>query len=401
MEQLNRILVIDDDESLKDEVIESFKEESVEVIFSLTKDDALQKIDSHQRFDLIILDWFLEEPDSSILGQSVINYLYDKSFVPVFIWSKHIDDFNSERETGSIKYPNILIEGISKDEISVDKLRTKIHQLFEDSLTAQISKIYRESITENLEKTFFELSEIPNEDLASILKVLVGNEENIDWSNDFILNLIHRKLLTNNDFTSKLKALITAAKDIIGEEELSKRRQIINKVLYYSSAPTVMRCGDIVKILEGATIVGYGIVVTPDCDIEQRKTRYLELIELRRIDDPELNFNTSQKDNIQKYNHDSFYYFPSLLIDGSLENDFVAILKSKIVISAVVEGSTEKYPAVPYKLSYPGDFLYNGIRVKLVHICSKSNPYKSDFLQKLHANNSRVGTPDIKDILKP
>lgn len=401
MDRLNRILVIDDDESLKEEIEASFNEETIEVVFSSTKDDALKKIDAWQHFDAIILDWFLEDPDSSILSQLVLSHLYGKSFVPVFIWSKHIDDFNSVREAGSINYPNILIEGLSKDEITIDKLRSKIHQLFENSLTARISKVYRESITINLEKTFFELSEIPNEDLASILKVLIGSEENIDWSNDFILNLIHRKLLADNAFTEKLRSLVLAAADNLGTEELAKRRKIVNRVLYFHATPGIIRCGDIVVLKAEENVIKYGIVVTPDCDIEQRNTKYLEMVEMRSIDDPALKLNSTQKRDIQNFKHDSFYYFPSLLIGGNLNNDFVAILKSKFIVEAAHESNEEKYPKVPQKLNYDGKFLCNGREVLLKHICAKSNPYKSDFLQKLYTNNSRVGTPDIKELLNP
>lgn len=401
MNRLNRILVVDDDETLREDIVESFKEESVEVIFCPTKDEAVNKIDSRQYFDLIILDWFLEDHEDSMLSQLVLSHLYNRRFVPVFIWSKHIDDFNNVRETGSIKYPGILIEGISKDEITVSKLKGRIRNLLENSLTAQVSRVYRESIADNVEKTFFDLAEIPDEDLASILKILVGSEGNIDWSNDFILNLIHRRLLADTEFIEKLRTLVLAATGNTGAEELAKRRKIVNKVLYFQATPSIIRCGDIIELKAGDNILKYGIIVTPDCDIEQKRTKYLEVIELKKIDDAELRLTLGQKDNITKYNHESFYYFPSISINGDLDNDFVAILKAKFIIEALYEVNEEKYPGVPNKLNYSGRYLFKDKEVQLVHICSKSNPYKSDFLQKLYTNNSRVGTPDIKDLLRP
>lgn len=402
MDRLNRILVVDDDETLREGIVESFKEENVEVIFCLTKDEAITKIDSRQYFDLIILDWFLENPEESILSQRVLSHLYDRHFIPVFIWSEYIDDFNSVRDSGKIKYPANLIVGISKDEITVTGLKDRIRQLLEQSLTAQVSRVYRESITHNLEKTFFELAEIPDEDLASILKILIGSEENIDWSNDFILNLIHRRLLADIGFIEKLKTLVMAATNITGTEELAKRRKIVNKVLYFQGTPNIIRCGDIVGLKAGDNVLKYGIIVTPDCDIEQKKTRYLEIIELKKINDAELSLTTDQKKVIMQYNpREPFYYFPSVLIDGDLDNDFVAILKAKIIVEALYEGNETKYPGVPQKLNYSGRYLFKDKEVQLTHICSKSNPYKSDFFQKLYANNSRVGTPDIKYLLEP
>lgn len=401
MDRLNRILVVDDDETLKGDIVESFKEENVDVIFCPTKDEAVNKIDSRQYFDLIILDWFLEDPEDSMLSQLVLSHLYNRRFVPVFIWSKHIDDFTNVRDAGSIKYPGKLIEGISKDEVTVGQLKGRIRQLLENSLTAQVSRVYRESIADNIEKTFFDLAEIPDEDLASILKILVGGEENIDWSNDFILNLIHRRLLADAGFTKKLRTLVLAAANNTGAEELAKRRKIVNKVLYFHGTPSIIRCGDLIEIKAGDNTLKYGIIVTPDCDIEQKRTRYLEVIELKRIDDAELRLTPGQKESITKYNNDSFYYFPSISMNGDLDNDFVAILKAKFIIEALYEANEEKYPGVPQKLNYSGRYQFKGKEVQLIHICSKSNPYKSDFLQKLYANNSRVGTPDIKDLLKP
>lgn len=272
--------------------------------------------------------------------------------------------------------------------------------MLDQSLTAQVSRVYRKSIADNLERTFFELAEIPDEDLASILKILVGSEENIDWSNDFILNLIHRRLLADAGFIEKLRTLVLAAANNTGAEELTKRRKIVNKVLYFHAAPSIIKCGDIISLKVGDNILKYGVIVTPDCDIEQKRTRYVELIELKRIDDAELRLTPGQKENIKGYNNDSFYYFPSILINGDLDNDFVAILKAKFVIEALCETNEEKYPGVPQKLNYSGRYLFKDKEVQLGHICSKSNPYKSDFLQKLYANNSRVGTPDIKNLLK-
>lgn len=400
MSELQRILFIDDEcETLREELSESFGT-TIDVIYCPTQDSAINELKSGKHFDLIILDWYLED-DNSNLSRLVLEFLYDRLFVPIFIWSHHMEDLNRSLESNEIKYPKMLIKPISKHEFSPESIKDMIGIWLESSPTAQISDIYRNSIRDNLEKVFFELSELRSGDLASILKVLVGDEENIDWSNDFILNLVHRKLLADDTFTANLKTLINAASNNLGNEELAKRRKIINKVLYYQSAPSIIRCGDIIKIQKDSEVLKYGIIVTPDCDIEQKRTKYLEIVELKRIEDAELRLTSGQKENIAQYNHDSFYYFPSISIDGDIRDDFVAVLKAKLIIDALFDINDKRYPEVPQKLIYSGRYLYQGQEVQLVHICSKSNPYKSDFLQKLYANNSRVGTPDIKNLLKP
>lgn len=398
MNEIKRILFIDDEcETFREGLSVSFGKD-IEIVYCPSKDSALKEIDSKKHFDLIILDWFLEEPDNSNLSQLVLQHLYNRFFIPVFIWSHHIEDFN--KESGSISYPKMLIISISKSEITAELIKGKIEEWLGKSLTAQISMVYRNCIRDNLEKTFFELADISDVDISTILKILVGSEENIDWSNDFILNLIHRRLLADNSFIEKLRALITSIATDSGSADLTKRRKILNKALYYHSSPGTLRCGDIVKIQKDGDILKYGVIVSPDCDIEKKNSRYIEIVELRNIDDEELKLTTGQKDNISRYNNDSFYYFPAVCVDGNLYNDFVAILKSKIIVEGIHLVNTGKYPSVPEKLTYSDSYLHNSKEVKLVHICSKSNPYKSDFLHKLHAHNSRVGTPDIKDILR-
>lgn len=402
MSELKRILFIDDDcEDYRDEFDSAFSDD-VDIIYCPGKNDAIKEINSKKHFDLIILDWFLDKGSgSSELSQLILQSLYNKLFIPVLIWSNHIAEFESDLDSGLINYPKILIKDISKGEVSPETIKSKIKEWLESSLSVQISEIYRNSINENLEKAFFELAEVPNADIASILKVLVGSDENIDWSNDFILNLIHRKLLTDESFFGKFKTLVTSPSDNLRSEELTKRRNIINKVLYYRGTPKVIRCGDIIRIQKDEELLKYGIVVTPDCDIAQRNSRYLEIVELRKIEDDGLMLSSGQKETIREYKNASFYYFPSVDIDGNLENDFVAILKSKFIVEGWCENNSEKYPRIPEILNYSGNFRYNEDDVEINHICSKSNPYKSDFLQKLHTNNSRVGIPDIKDLLKP
>ena len=151
------------------------------------------------------------------------------------------------------------------------------------------------------------------------------------------------------------------------------------------------------KKMDGSPI-SFGVVVTPDCDLEQKKTQLIDIIELATIDDAKLALNQGQKDNIIKYNHDSFFLFPAVYINGTF-TDFVAILKSRLILKEKDIVANTKYPAASKRLLFSHTFLFNGQDVKLELLCSKVNPYKAEFLQKLHTNNSRVGIPDIKDLL--
>src|SRR3990172_6796757 len=172
MNEIKRILFVDDEcETFREGLSESFGKD-IEIVYCPSKDSALKEIDSKKHFDLIILDWFLEEPDNSNLSQLVLQHLYNRFFIPVFIWSNHIEEFN--KESGSVRYPKMLIISISKSEITAGLIKGKIEKWLGSSLTAQISTVYRNCIRDNLEKTFFELADVSDVDISSILKVLVG-----------------------------------------------------------------------------------------------------------------------------------------------------------------------------------------------------------------------------------
>jgi hypothetical protein len=96
---------------------------------------------------------------------------------------------------------------------------------------------------------------------------------------------------------------------------------------------------------------------------------------------------------------ESYYFFPAVPYEKSTV-DLVAVFKSKIILEEISDKeNTKAYPKATEKLNYSGKFLFKGKEVSLTFICSKSNPYKSDFLHAFHSHNSRVGTPDIRKLL--
>ena len=153
------------------------------------------------------------------------------------------------------------------------------------------------------------------------------------------------------------------------------------------------------QLKKGEKLLKLGIIVTPDCDLEQGSTKYVELIELKEMEDPMLGLNTGMKTKIAQFNHPSYYFFPAMRFTDSGSFDFVAVYKSKMIIEGSVETGGTRYPGVSNKLTYSDEFSYNGQVIQMIHICSKSDPYKSDFLHNVHAHDSRVGTPDIRKLL--
>lgn len=396
MSDLNRILLIDDDAALAEELLPSFAADGVELVLCQTKDGAIKEIDSGKKFDLILLDWYLEQEDDSSLSRLVLSHLRKHSFIPVFVWSNHIPDFIRAVDGREVLYPKGMIHDISKAEFTAATVKDRINQMYSESTAARISAVYREAVHRELESVFFDLAEVPEGDISIVLRSVVGDDENFDWSSDFILSLVHRKLITDRRFTARLSELIRLTSSEAIPRDEAARQFITNRIMYYRPDSATIRCGDIITIVaEGSS--KYGVVCTPDCDIAQPNTRFLEVIELRPIDDGELRLSGDNKDRIRKYSHGSFYFFPSIHTGARFE-DYVAVLKSKGVLEEALPENQKPYPQASRRLQFTDQFRHKGVEVNVALVCSLSNPYKSDFLHALHSHNARVGTPDIKEL---
>lgn len=398
MSEIKRILFIDDEcDTFKENFNEYFGQQGIDIIYCKTKDEGIQELDSKRHFDFVLLDWFLEDPESSMLSISFLSILNTKLFVPVFIWTHHLENYEQELLNDSIPYPKDLIKGISKEELQSPLLHERIAELYTNCNIVRLSEIYRETIHLKLEQVFFELSELPGISLQTMIKYIVGDNNNIDWSNDLILNFIHRKLLTDNSYIEKIKNFLSMSPEsnIIQDGEI--RKSFINKIMYYKSIPNRLRCGDIINIKDTNGKSKNAIIINPDCDLANSQTRYIALIELRLLDDAEIGLNSDNKKKIKEFNHSSYYYLPSLQ-NADIYSDYVALLKSRILLMEKVDNNTAKYPKPSKQLDYTDYYAVGETLAEIEFICSLDDPYKSDFLNHLHSHDLRVGIPDIKKL---
>ncbi|MBU0489054.1 MAG: hypothetical protein KKA07_15600 [Bacteroidetes bacterium] len=394
---MKRVLIIDDDQAILDDLEESFRDNLIDAIKCIDRTQALSAINNDVSFDAIILDWYFVLADDSSISKEILRKLNKKHFRPVFIYTGHMPDYENTNQE-EIEFPCNLISAFDKT-IGVDELRSRIQQLFAENYSLQLASVYRENFRQQLEKVLFELNELQNVDLARVLNKIYGDGSNIDWSNDFILNLLHRSLISDANFIQGITGILQAANNVNAGVNADDRKKIANKILYFHSISDFIRNGDIVSLKKtDDTLISYGIIITPDCDLEQKKTQLIDIVELASIDDAKLAFSPGQKNNIKIYNHDSFFLFPAISL-GGIFTDLVAILKSRFILQEKDIASNTKYPLASKRLLYSQTFVFNGIDVKLYLLCTKVNPYKAEFLQKLHSSNSRVGIPDIKDLL--
>jgi CheY-like chemotaxis protein len=394
---MRRVLFVDDDPELLEHLKEDFHNNAIEVITCENIEQATTAIENDTYFDVVILDWFFENPEESIVSRLFLARLKNKHFRPVFVYTNNLANYEQSDPT-LIDFPANLIKAVSKDT-QFEDLRNEINLMLEQNISLQLASTYRNKLKASIEKVLFDLNELPNADLGIVLKKIVGNEQNIDWSSDLILNLIHRYLLIDEAFANQLQQILQGMPPAAANPAEAVKRNLVNKILYFHPHSQFIRNGDIVRISnqENTANLFFGIVATPDCDLVQPNTRFIEIIELRRLDDATLSLNAENIRNVKKYNHPNLYYFPSVKIGAELI-DFVAVLKSKFVAEENPVENNNRYPQASVRLLYSHSYRVNSSSVRMHLICGKSNPYKAEFFQKLHASNSRIGIPDIKDL---
>src|SRR5690606_13455044 len=104
--------------------------------------------------------------------------------------------------------------------------------------------------------------------------------------NDIIITLLHRSLVSDDTFTKEVSEILKKVSDTTTSNNKEINRKIISRILYHYGKSDYIRNGDIVSVKNSyGTIISYGIVVTPDCDLEQKKTQFIDIIKIIEIDD--------------------------------------------------------------------------------------------------------------------
>lgn len=393
---MERILIIEDNEEVLNNLKTEFENSDLETICCSDLNSAQNAVENDISFDIVILDWFFVLQESSDYSIQILRKLKARCFVPVFIYTGHLEDFNNKSEE-DLGYPKNIIIGIDKT-ITTEELQNQVNSLLSENTALKIAKEYRTKIHQHLEKIFFDLNESENSSLGKVLRTIYGDGNNIDWNNDIIITMLHRSLISDDSFTTSVSELLKNASDN-NNTDVEFNRRIINKIVYHKGKSDYIRNGDVAIITYSDNkLICYGIVVTPDCDLENASCRQIEIIEIRNIDDNELKINNESKKQIKKYEHKSLFYFPSISINNEL-TDFVAIIKHKHLLQEKDIADNTLFPKASKRLLYSQQFRLNNIDVKFSFLCAVVNPFKAEFLQKVYTNNSRVGIPDIKNLL--
>ena len=384
---MNRVLIIDDDCFKEQESIRtSFESSDVLLVLCNTKDKGLELIKSRALFDCIVLDWYLEGEDST-LSKLILKELEKKYYTPVLIYSAHSEIFLEEKATGGITYPENLIKVIQKNDYS--EIKGKVEEWLSTNYTARLSNLYLEKVYEHIHKTFWDLNEIPDGNIALLYKKVIFENGNIQWSNDFIINLLLQKVISDELFRSSITNLI----DKLGTTEINadtnNKKIIISKLLYHYSNPVCLQNSDIVQLSYDSNSI-FGIILTPDCDLSQNNTAYIEILELVKFKEKVL---ANSNETISLNKSGNHFYLPSIKFDSTLI-DLVAVFKAPLFLCAK-ENFADKYPMVNKRLKYSDNYTLSGKDCEIKYICSLNNPYKAEFMYKKSSHDNRVGIPDI------
>ncbi|MEK7724703.1 MAG: hypothetical protein AAB336_10170 [Acidobacteriota bacterium] len=210
---MKRVLIIDDD-CLKEEesIRDGFAGTDVELFLCPTKDEGLKWIKSQALFDCIVLDWYLEEENSN-LSRLILKALEKKYYAPVMIYSNNASHFREERDSGVFSYPENLICEVDKSDFK--DISAKVLDWLNTNTTAKLSNIYLEKVYEKIHQTFWNLNDIPHGNIASVYKNISSENGNIDWVNDFVVNLLLQNLVSDENFRTKISELIEEIQNLL------------------------------------------------------------------------------------------------------------------------------------------------------------------------------------------
>jgi len=209
---MKRVLIIDDDETILNNLEESFSANHIDTIKCIDRAQTLEAINNDIPFDAVILDWYFVLDGDSAISKEILRTINKKHFKPVFIFTGHLPDYENTNQI-EYEFPSNLITACDKT-IGIDELKNRVQQLLTDNYSLQLASVYRKNFKQQLEKVLFELNELQNVDLAKILNKIYGDGSNVDWSNDFVLNLIHRSLISDTTFIEGISGILRAANNI-------------------------------------------------------------------------------------------------------------------------------------------------------------------------------------------
>ena len=91
---MKSILFIEDDPEISGKLLKEFQDNNIKVIHCPDRKSAEEAIQVDVTFDAVILDWFFQNPEDSILSKLILKKLKGIHFRPVFIYTNNKSNFD-------------------------------------------------------------------------------------------------------------------------------------------------------------------------------------------------------------------------------------------------------------------------------------------------------------------
>lgn len=371
--ELKRVLLIEDRDTVRQDVLNEFKTHDVEVIQIVNYPDLETHLATLPQFQMVILDWLLDG-ETEFDALLCLTKLRETRFVPVVIWTEEIGKFNEAEAEVKSRFPEVCFRGFSKSEVNHQQLLQELSRWYQQP-PARLAEQFRQSVATAVEQTLYTLAEQSIDDLTKGLKTLISLGENsevdMEHVTDVMLRILGRQLYNDETFINELKQIVEGL--TTGNPHDKKRAsQMETFYMYYRPSDDIVRNGDIVRIKGDTQTEKLAIVLTPACDLANPgKTSYLRLCLL--------NPSPGRKGNIPA---DRW----SLNFDGqAYEVCFheIVTLQNKTVANTSVMLYTHDYTSLI------------GADVNLIRQSRLDEPYRADLLHHFVSHAGRIGRPDF------
>lgn len=379
---LNRVLLIEDNSKVKQDVIAEFQAAGVDIIAVNDYPDFLTHLHELSSVQMVILDWLLDGENESDALLCLVE-LRKSRFVPVIIWTEEIKRFRDAEAEVKSRFPEACFRGYGKSEVSHERLLAELSK-WHQQVPARLAEQFRQSVATAVEQTLFLLAEQSIDDLAMGLKTLIKlgetNAVDMEHATDVMLRLLGRQLYADQAFVGELKRIVAGLNtDQSQASPRARQRSSQMEALHmlYQPVDDVVRNGDIVTV-SWTKANALAVVLTPACDLANPgKTSYLRLAMLNA--QPERKGAKAPEDRWSLKFRDEFreVCFHEILV---LHNSTTANL-------AKGETSVMRYSHTFRTLTETD--------VSIRRECRLDEPYRADLLHNFVSHAGRVGLPDF------
>jgi CheY-like chemotaxis protein len=375
---LRSVLVIDDRPEEVKELVDLLKAGGVTVLEVTEEEKARSLLETRPELDLVILDWYLasQTPAEALL---ILKTMSDHLFAPVVIWTKH----SSEVEATDLPIPKSIV--LTRDKLVVrtaERLVDEIRKWLSEHRPIKIGLFWSLGVQEDLNRALWDIQTLSGGDLSWIIdsyrRAPIGAESPPPTPQEsarelvlLFLKSLRRNQLRNQTMVERISTEVRAMpRPSDGEPTGAGYEKLQEFELYVAPQlrPPIWT-GDIVRV-EG---VGYGIIISPACDIAQGKLQHVQLLKLRPWGEAEgLESIKGNEARVVGNAHPRYHFLPY-------------ILGSKNLVCCFEEASS-----LPLKT-----FLERRDKGEIEFVSTLDSPYVDNLIQRYTAFLGRLGIPDL------